>query len=92
MTYVDMGWPQGLVLISLNALISGQGWWARRYIISLLMFFHGGRMTFGGAMVFGRMTKFTYIFSEDLARYKYAKINWSSKHGMPQSMWPFKAQ
>ncbi len=65
MAYVDIGWPWGLVLLSANA-IGGPGWWLRRYVVSTLMFLHGFRMCLGGAILFGKMTNWTYIFKEDL--------------------------
>jgi steroid 5-alpha reductase family enzyme len=65
MAYVDIGWPWGLMLIAFNCM-AGPGWWVRRYIVSSLMLLHGFRMSFGGAIAFGRMTNFTYIFKEDL--------------------------
>ena len=49
-------------------------------------------MTMGGLLLFGKMTGFTYIFKEDLPRYRYAKEKWDHHHGMPSNLWWIKAQ
>jgi hypothetical protein len=49
MAYVDLGWPFGLVLLGVNGLIYGSGWYLRRYIICGCMILHGGRMFAGNA-------------------------------------------
>ena len=46
----------------------------------------------GGLLLFGKMTGFTYIFKEDLPRYRYAKEKWDHHHGMPSNLWWIKAQ
>jgi len=91
MAYVDIGWPWGLCLLAYNCS-QASGWWIRRYLVSTLMLLHGFRMSLGGALLFGKMTNFTYIFKEDLQRYKFAKHRWSQVHGMPESTWWIKAQ
>jgi steroid 5-alpha reductase family enzyme len=34
MSYVDIGWPWGLVCIGVLVLMNGEGYWLRKYIIS----------------------------------------------------------
>lgn len=92
MAYVDIGWPWGLVLLAINGVSLGQGWWLRRYIVCFLMFVHGGRMCLGGAIGFGKRTNWTYIFKEDLPRYQFAAHRWIHDDGMPAAGWMLKAQ
>jgi len=91
MTYVDLGWPQGLVLIAISGYLA-PGWWLRRFVISTMMLLHGGRMALGGALLFGKQTNFTYLFKEDLARYQHAQQAWSGSLRMSKSLWWVKAQ
>ena len=90
MAYVDIGWPSGLVAISLVALM-GTGQWQRRWLMSVCYFLHGGRMALGALVMFGQATRFTYRFKADLPRYRYAKHKWL-KDGMPENMWWLKMQ
>lgn len=92
MTYVDLGWPCGLVLLGFNCARLGSGWWLRKYLVCACMLFHGGRMFLVGILQFGKNTNWTYIFKEDLPRYQYAKVRWEKDDGMPVSMWWFKVQ
>ena len=91
MAYVDIGWPSGLVAISLVALFFGTGHWQRRWLMSGCYFLHGGRMALGAVVMFGQATRFTYRFKADLPRYRYAKHKWL-KDGMPEKMWWLKMQ
>jgi len=52
---------------------------ARRVLVCVPLFFHGLRMFIGALLLFGKMTKFTYRFAEDLPRYQYAKQKWDKK-------------
>jgi steroid 5-alpha reductase family enzyme len=47
MAYVDLGWPLGLMILGLNGLIFGKGWFIRRWIVCASVIIHGGRMFFG---------------------------------------------
>lgn len=87
MAYVDLGWPLGLVLLSINALAYGDGFWLRRWGIGLCMLLHGGRMACGALVMF-----FPYRWEQDLPRYQYAKARFLQKDGMPQRLWPLKVQ
>ncbi|CAJ1377687.1 unnamed protein product [Effrenium voratum] len=92
MTYVDIGWPSGLVAIGVIALVCGTGDWWRRSLISACYLLHGGRMALGALVLFGQATKFTFRFQEDLPRYCYAKYKWTKIEGMPARMWWLKMQ
>eukprot|EP00127_Corallochytrium_limacisporum_P001662 Clim_evm8s76 gene=Clim_evmTU8s76 len=92
MMYVDIGWPSGLVLLSINAFLFGNGYWVRRWVICAILFLHGFRMSMGAVYLFGAISKFTYRFKSDLPRYKYAKHRWIVHDKMPADTWWIKLQ
>lgn len=87
MSYVDIGWPCGLVLLGANGLRLGTGFWLRRFVVCGFLLLHGGRMALGALAMF-----FPYTFPEDLPRYRYARVRWEEKDGMPASGWWLKVQ
>ncbi|GAB5370135.1 hypothetical protein AAMO2058_001465800 [Amorphochlora amoebiformis] len=90
MAYVDIGWPWGLVLLSLNGFFYGQGWWFRRSIACLCVFLHGLRMAVGALLLFGKQTNWTYRWEKDLPRYEFARVRWEKE--MPKAHWWYKIQ
>jgi len=91
MIYVDIGWPCGLVVLGLNALCYGTGYWLRTYLVAGCFLLHGGRMALGAVFLFGSRSNFTFRFAQDLPRYEYAKVKWIAS-GMPSHTWWIKAQ
>lgn len=87
MSYVDIGWPSGLVLLAVNAIAFGEGYSLRRWIVGGCMFLHGARMAFGALVLF-----FPYRWKQDLPRYQYAKVRFETKDGMAADLWPIKVQ
>lgn len=87
LSYVDIGWPCGLVLLALMVLLQGEGYWYRRLLAGGCLLIHGGRMGLGALVLF-----FPYKFKEDLPRYQYAKVRFLEQDGMPASLWWFKIQ
>ena len=89
MSYVDIGWPCGLVAMGCTALTCGEGWWLRRWVVSTLLLMHGGRMFVGALIQF-----YPYRFSKDLQRYRFARWRWSEQDGMPGAgfAWGYKVQ
>lgn len=87
MSYVDIGWPVGLVVLAVTSILYGTGYWLRRYIVGGCLLLHGGRMALGGLLMF-----FPYKFAEDLPRYQYAYIRWITKTNMTPSSWAYKIQ
>lgn len=83
-TYVDIGWPCGLVAMGLTALTYGSGWWVRRWIVSTLLLLHGGRMLVGALISF-----YPYRFPKDLQRYRFARWRWAEQAGMPSTGVPW---
>ena len=71
MSYVDIGWPWGLVLIGVLVIILGDGYWLRRYIIGGMYLFAGLRM---GLMAIFFMTK--GHLNKELNRYQFQRKRW----------------
>lgn len=74
LSYVDIGWPWGLVCIGLVtiALSDGYGW--RVWGIGLLYIFMGARMGLGAIQLWRK----GYI-QQELPRYRYQRIRWERK-------------
>ena len=71
MSYVDIGWPWGLVLIGVLVLVLGEGYWLRKYIVSGMYLFAGLRMGVGSLI----LLKKGYLDTE-LSRYQYQRKRW----------------
>ena len=71
MSYVDIGWPWGLVCIGVLVLMNGEGYWLRKYIISGMYLIAGLRMGIGAIVLLkkGHLNK-------ELSRYEYQRIRW----------------
>ena len=71
MSYVDIGWPWGLVCIGVIVLINGDGYWVRKYIISGMYIFAGLRMGIGALVLLkkGHLNK-------ELSRYEFQRKRW----------------
>jgi steroid 5-alpha reductase family enzyme len=83
MSYVDIGWPWGLVLIGILTFIYSDGYWMRTGIVSLAYIFVGARMGLGAL----KMWKMGYLETE-FPRYQYQKFRWkrSGKTNVPLAM------
>ena len=71
MSYVDIGWPWGLVLIGVLVLVLGEGYWLRKYIVSGMYLFAGLRMGIGSLILLKKGH-----FDTELSRYKYQRKRW----------------
>ncbi|MEO2084434.1 MAG: DUF1295 domain-containing protein [Marinoscillum sp.] len=71
MSYVDIGWPWGLVLIGVLILVLGEGYWLRKYIVSVMYLLAGLRMGIGSLI----LLKKGHLDTE-LSRYKYQRKRW----------------
>eukprot|EP00927_Polykrikos_kofoidii_P054835 TRINITY_DN49191_c0_g1_i1.p1 TRINITY_DN49191_c0_g1~~TRINITY_DN49191_c0_g1_i1.p1 ORF type:complete len:400 (+),score=48.88 TRINITY_DN49191_c0_g1_i1:89-1201(+) len=87
MAYVDIGWPGGLVLLAINGLLYGEGYWVRRWVVCGFLFAHGLRMFLGALVMF-----YPYRFKEDLPRYRHAKERFVGRDGMSPKLWTLKVQ
>lgn len=83
MSYVDIGWPWGLVLIGILTYIFSDGYWLRTAIVSIAYIFVGARMGLGAL----NMWKLGYL-KKEFPRYEYQKIRWekSGKTNIPLAM------
>jgi steroid 5-alpha reductase family enzyme len=83
MSYVDIGWPWGLVVIGILTFIYSDGYWMRTGIVSLAYIFVGARMGFGALKIW----KMGHLNTE-LPRYEYQKVRWkqSGKTNIPLAM------
>ena len=52
MSYVDIAWPWGLVLIGILALLLGTGYKPRIYLVAVMYLFSGLRMGIGALILF----------------------------------------
>ena len=71
MSYVDIGWPWGLVMIGVLVLILGEGYWLRKYIVGGMYLFAGLRMGVGSLL----LLKKGHLDAE-LSRYTYQRKRW----------------
>ena len=71
MSYVDIGWPWGLVCIGVIVLMTGEGYWIRKYIIAGMYIIAGLRMGIGAIILLkkGHLNK-------ELSRYEYQRLRW----------------
>jgi hypothetical protein len=77
MSYVDIGWPMGLVVLAANLMLYGPASLERRLVVGVPLMLHGGRMFLGALAMF-----FPYVFKEDLSRYQYAKVRTARRIGV----------
>jgi len=96
MAYVDIAWPWGLVVLASNLFAysssTSEGSFMRKTIMCVCLGLHGLRMGLGALSLFGKMTKWTYRFENDLPRYRYARVRWETQCGMSARGWWLKVQ
>jgi steroid 5-alpha reductase family enzyme len=83
MSYVDIGWPWGLVLIGILTFIFSDGNDVRSGVVSIAYIFAGARMGLGAL----KMWKMGYL-KKEFPRYEYQKIRWekAGKSNIPLAM------
>ena len=86
MSYVDIGWPIGLCCLAVTSMVEGSGLDARKYLATICLLLHGGRMALGALALF-----FPYKWKEDLPRYVYARTRFVESTG-DSGLWPLKQQ
>tara|TARA_Y100000385_G_scaffold1390_1_gene1472 strand:- start:89 stop:979 length:891 start_codon:yes stop_codon:yes gene_type:complete len=74
LSYVDIGWPWGLVLLSLISFIFSDGYWLRSFLVSLVIMFIGLRMGLG-ALKMWRLG----MFDREFPRYEYQRVVWKEE-------------
>jgi steroid 5-alpha reductase family enzyme len=71
MSYVDIGWPWGLVVIGIATFVFLDGYWLRNLTVSLVYALVGVRMG-GGALALWRSGH----LQKELPRYQYQRLRW----------------
>ena len=71
MSYVDIGWPMGLVLLGALTFQLGDGYWLRVWIVSGVYAFVGLRMGLG-ALNMWRLG----LLKKEFPRYQYQRLRW----------------
>ena len=74
MSYVDIGWPWGLVVLGIISFIDSQGYWLRSGIVSAVVILIGLRMGLG-ALNMWRMG----LLQTEFPRYQYQRIVWKQE-------------
>ena len=75
MSYVDIGWPVGLFLIGVQALLFGETDTLRTWLVAAMYLFVGGRM--GLMAITGwRMG----MLDRELPRYRYQRLRWQRRN------------
>lgn len=74
MSYVDIGWPWGLVLLGLITFIFSDGYWLRSFIVSAVVVLIGLRMGLG-ALKMWRLG----LLKKEFPRYQYQRVLWSKE-------------
>ena len=74
MSYVDIGWPWGLVLMGIISLYVSEGHWLRSLVISTVMILIGLRMGLG-ALKMWRLG----LLNKEFPRYQYQRMVWEKE-------------
>jgi len=74
MSYVDIAWPWGLVLLGIISFIFSDGYWLRSLLISGMVILVGLRMGLGAL----KMWKSGHL-DKELPRYEYQHIRWKKR-------------
>ena len=74
MSYVDIGWPWGLVVLGVVSLVLSPGYWVRSLTVSVVVILIGLRMGLGILKMWreGRLKK-------EFPRYQYQRIVWQKE-------------
>ena len=74
MSYVDIGWPWGLVLLGIISFCFSNGYWLRSLIVSSVVILIGLRMGLG-ALKMWRLG----LLEKEFPRYQYQRIVWKEE-------------
>ena len=74
MSYVDIGWPWGLVVLGIISFSLSDGYWLRSLIVSTVVILIGLRMGMG-ALKMWRMG----LLNKEFPRYQYQRIVWQQE-------------
>jgi|TARA_B110000483_G_scaffold242074_1_gene326728 steroid 5-alpha reductase family enzyme len=71
MSYVDIGWPWGLVLLGIISFCFSEGYWLRSLIVSSVVILIGLRMGLGALKMWN-----LGLLKKEFPRYQYQRIVW----------------
>jgi steroid 5-alpha reductase family enzyme len=74
MSYVDIGWPWGLVLLGLISFVFSDGYWLRSLVVSGVVIVIGLRMGFGALKMWQ-----LGLLDREFPRYQYQRILWKEE-------------
>jgi steroid 5-alpha reductase family enzyme len=74
MSYVDIGWPWGLVLLGIISLLYSEGYWLRSLIVSAVVILAGLRMGLGALKMWQ-----LGLLKKEFPRYQYQRIVWEKE-------------
>jgi steroid 5-alpha reductase family enzyme len=74
MSYVDIGWPWGLVLLGIISLVYSEGYWLRSLIVSAVVILVGLRMGLGALKMWQ-----LGLLKKEFPRYQYQRIVWEKE-------------
>jgi steroid 5-alpha reductase family enzyme len=74
MSYVDIGWPWGLVLLGIISLLYSEGYWLRSLIVSAVVILVGLRMGLGALKMWQ-----LGLLKKEFPRYQYQRIVWGKE-------------
>jgi steroid 5-alpha reductase family enzyme len=74
MSYVDIGWPWGLVLLGIVSLVYSEGYWLRSLIVSAVVILVGLRMGLGALKMWQ-----LGLLKKEFPRYQYQRIVWEKE-------------
>lgn len=83
MSYVDIGWPWGLVLLAVASFFYSDGYWLRSLAVSMVLILIGLRMGLG-ALKMWQMG----MLKNEFPRYQYQRIRWkkAGKNNVPLAL------
>ena len=74
MSYVDIGWPWGLVLLGIVSFCFSEGYWLRSLIVSSVVILIGLRMGLGALKMWH-----LGLLKKEFPRYQYQRIVWKEE-------------
>ena len=74
MSYVDIGWPWGLVLLGIISFCFSEGYWLRSLVVSSVVILIGLRMGLGAL----KMWRLGFL-KKEFPRYQYQRIGWKEE-------------
>jgi steroid 5-alpha reductase family enzyme len=74
MSYVDIGWPWGLVLLGIISFYFSEGYWLRSLVVSSVVILIGLRMGLGAL----KMWRLGFL-KKEFPRYQYQRIGWKEE-------------